>query len=57
MKRLPLMIAILVATTVLDGTAAQAEKPFRYGESKHGNGELRYVNDIPFCWFKGRQLR
>ncbi len=46
-------IAYLVATAVLAGTNARAEKPFRYTEARHGRGELRYVNDIPVLLVQG----
>jgi isopenicillin-N N-acyltransferase like protein len=53
MKRRPAILAMLVAMCVLVGNAAQAGKPFRYAEGKHGKGELRYVNDIPVLLVQG----
>jgi isopenicillin-N N-acyltransferase-like protein len=53
MKRRPVIIAMLVAMSVLMGSAAQAGKRFRFAEVKHGKAELRYVNGIPVLLVQG----
>ena len=47
---------IAIALTLCAMLAATAE-PFRFPEAKHGQGELRYINDVPVMILAGAPTR
>jgi isopenicillin-N N-acyltransferase-like protein len=53
MKQGLVTVAMFLAAMAFCGAAVQAANRFRYPEAAHGNGELRYVNDVPILLVQG----